>query len=108
MVGVFSVLALCLVPLLRMAPSIYSWRVRSKIFRCYGDLKFLENELRENYDGLRHGEYLERLDRIEDEAYARSIPLAFSDLLYTLRQHIDLVRDRLRQLERRHLPERTR
>ena len=97
-----------IVPLLRMAPSIYSWRVRSKIFRCYGDLKFLENELRENYDGLRHGEYLERLDRIEDEAYARSIPLAFSDLLYTLRQHIDLVRDRLRQLERRHLPERTR
>ena len=84
-----------------MAPSIYSWRVRSQIFRCYGDLKFLENELRENYLPQRHAEYLERLDRIEDEAYLRSIPLAFSDLLYTLRQHIDLVRDRLRQLEQR-------
>ena len=94
-----------IVPLLRMAPSIYSWRVRSKIFRCYGDLKFLENELRENYDARSHADYRERLDRIEDEAYARSIPLAFSDLLYTLRQHIDLVRDRLRQLERRQLPE---
>ena len=90
-----------IVPLLRMAPSIYSWRVRSQIFRCYGDLKFLENELRENYQPHRHDEYLDRLDRIEDEAYSRSIPLAFSDLLYTLRQHIDLVRDRLRQLDQR-------
>lgn len=64
-----------IVPLLRMAPSIYSWRVRSQIFRCYGDLKFLENELRENYQSHRHDEYLDRLDRIEDEA-PRSIPLA--------------------------------
>ena len=56
-------------------------------------------ELRENYQPHRHDGYLDRLDRLEDEAYSRSIPLAFSDLLYTLRQHIDLVRDRLRQLD---------
>ena len=90
-----------LLPLLRIAPSIYSWRVRSKIFRCYGDLKFLENDLRENYDASRHFEYLERLDRIEEEAYTRNIPLSFSDLLYTLREHINLVRVKLIQLEAR-------
>ena len=88
-----------LLPLLRIAPSIYSWRVRSKIFRCYGDLKFLENDLRENYDASRHSEYLERLDRIEEEAYTRNIPLSFSDLLYTLREHINMVRVKLIQLE---------
>lgn len=91
-----------LFPLLRVAPSIYSWRVRSRIFRCYGDLKFLENELRENYDAGRHVDYLERLDRIEDDAYTRNIPLAFSDLLYTLREHINLVRDKLRRLKTGH------
>ena len=78
-----------------------SWRVRSKIFRCYGDLKFLENDLRENYDASRHSEYLERLDRIEEEAYTRNIPLSFSDLLYTLREHINMVRVKLIQLEAR-------
>jgi TRAP transporter TAXI family solute receptor len=88
-----------LVPLLRLAPVIYTWRVRSKLFRCYGDLKFLENDLRRNYDPSRYSDYLQRLDRIEDDAYARNIPLAFTDLLYTLREHINLVREKLNHLE---------
>lgn len=88
-----------LLPLLKIAPSIYTWRVRSKIFRCYGDLKFMENELRQSYDRARHAEYLARLDRIEEDAYARNIPLAFSDLLYTLREHINFVRKKLVHLE---------
>jgi TRAP transporter TAXI family solute receptor len=88
-----------LVPLLRLAPVIYTWRVRSKLFRCYGDLKFLENDLRKHYDISRHADYLARLDRIEEDAYARNIPLAFSDLLYTLREHINLVREKLDHLE---------
>lgn len=92
-------LVVLLLPLLKVAPSIYSWRVRSKIFRCYGDLKFLENDLRQNYDRSRHADYLARLDRIEEDAYARNIPLSFSDLFYTLREHINLVRKKLRYLE---------
>jgi TRAP transporter TAXI family solute receptor len=43
-------LVMVLLPLLKFAPAIYSWRVRSKIVRCYGDLKFLENDLRQHYD----------------------------------------------------------
>lgn len=87
-----------LLPLLKVAPAIYSWRVRSKIFRCYGDLKFLENDLRRHYDPARRAEYFERIERIEDEANSRNIPLAFTDLLYTLREHINLVREKLRHL----------
>ncbi len=88
-----------LLPLLKLAPSIYNWRVRSKIFRCYGDLKFLENELRHAYDPARRAEYRARLDHIEDDAYTRNIPLSFSDLFYTLREHINLVRAELAALE---------
>lgn len=90
-----------LFPLLKVAPSIYNWRVRSKIFRCYGDLKFLENELRQHYEPSRHAEYLARLDHIEEDAYSRNIPLSFSDLFYTLREHINLVRQELFQLSER-------
>ncbi len=91
-----------LLPLLKLAPSIYSWRVRARIFRCYGDLKFLENELRLHYDGARHAEYRARLERIEEDAYTRNIPLAFSDLFYTLREHINLVRAELNDLHKAH------
>ncbi len=89
-----------LLPLLRVAPALYTWRVRSKIFRCYGDLKFLENDLRQHYDPTRHATYVDRLERIEEEAYTRNVPLAFTDLLYTLREHINLVRHKLRSLEK--------
>ncbi len=89
-------------PLLKFAPAVYAWRVRSKIYRCYGDLKFLENDLRAAYDAARHQDYVERLDRIEEYASTRNIPLAFTDLLYTLREHINLVREKLRLLAATH------
>ena len=85
-------------PLLKFAPSIYSWRVRSKIIRCYGDLKLLESDLRQQDDPARHDEYARKLQAIEETASTLKIPLAFSDLLYTLREHINLVRDELRNL----------
>ena len=91
-----------LLPLLKIAPSLYTWRVRSKIFRCYGDLKFLENDLQQHYRATQHQEYLGRLDRIEADALQRNIPLAYSDLLYTLREHINFVRQQLRHLETTH------
>ncbi len=85
-------------PLLKFAPALYSWRVRSKIFRHYGDLKFLEDELRHRYDPVRHHEYVQHLDRIDEGASMLNIPLAYTDLLYTLREHINLVREELRRL----------
>ena len=63
----------------------------------------MENDLRRNYDASHHADYLARLDRIEEDAYARNIPLAFSDLLYTLREHINLVRAKLDHLEFGHV-----
>ena len=82
-----------LVPLFKFAPQIYGWRVRSRIYRRYGELKFLENEI--NADPARHSraEWLEQLDRIEADASRIRTPLTFTDMLYTLRVHIDLVRD---------------
>jgi TRAP transporter TAXI family solute receptor len=95
-------LVMVLLPLLKFAPTIYSWRVRSKIVRCYGDLKFLENDLRQHYKPPQHQEYVAHLERIENTASTLNIPLAFSDLLYTLREHINLVREELHRLATTH------
>jgi len=81
-----------LLPLFKFAPQLYGWRVRSRIYRRYGELKFLENEVNENPEARTRAEWLEKLDRIETDASQIRTPLTFSDMLYTLRVHIDLVR----------------
>lgn len=88
-----------LLPLLRVAPALYTWRIRSRIFRLYGELKFLENDLKMHFDAGSVGDYQQRIDAIEAEANDLSIPLAFTDLIYTLREHINLVRHTLTRLE---------
>ncbi|MDP2826019.1 MAG: TAXI family TRAP transporter solute-binding subunit [Sulfuritalea sp.] len=82
-----------LLPLFKFAPQIYGWRVRSRIYRRYGELKFLENEVNEDPGRHSRAEWIEKLDRIEADASRIRTPLTFSDMLYTLRGHIDLVRD---------------
>jgi TRAP transporter TAXI family solute receptor len=82
-----------LVPLFKFAPQLYGWRVRSRIYRRYGELKFLENELNENPGRHGRAEWLAKLDAIEKDAAGIRTPLTFSDMLYTLRGHIDLVRE---------------
>jgi TRAP-type uncharacterized transport system substrate-binding protein len=84
-----------LLPLFKFAPSIYGWRIRSRIYKRYGELKFLESELDENPQRHSREEWLERLDRIERDVNRMPTPLTFADMLYTLRGHIGLVRARL-------------
>lgn len=88
------------VPLLRVMPAVYSWRVRRRIYQWYGELKYLEQEMRERPDSSRVGHFLERLDRIEDRAFRRTLPLAFQNEMYTLREHINLVRHSLDRQDR--------
>ena len=81
-----------LIPILKFAPPLYVWRVRSRIYRRYGELKFLEAELEADPQRYRRAEWLARLDDIEESVQHIPTPLAFSDMLYTLRLHLDLVR----------------
>jgi len=81
-----------LIPLMRIAPALYSWRVRSKVFRCYGELRFLEDDIRRCFDPARLAEYRQRLDALDEEATRLHLPLGFANLAYTLREHVDLVR----------------
>jgi TRAP transporter TAXI family solute receptor len=85
-------------PLARLLPALYQWRVRSRIYRNYGELKFLEAEVAQTADPGKTEEYLARLDKIEDRVHQIPIPLAYQEYLYTLRGHIDLVRARIAKL----------
>ncbi len=89
------VLVPILIPLVRFAPQIYSWRVRQRILYWYGALKRLEGSARGAITSEARAQHLAELDSIEAAVDDIPIPLAFSDKLYELRQHIEVVRRRL-------------
>ena len=88
-------------PLMRILPWFYSWRNRSKLYRLYGELKYLELEITQPLRSGQIAEYSARLDRIEAAANKVSIPLNLYGELYTLKEHIELVREKLVRLNQR-------
>ncbi len=78
-------------PVMRFAPALYGWRARSRVYKWYGQLKFLERELDEDPDARTRADWLAELERIEEHVHRVATPLAFANLLYTLREHIALV-----------------
>jgi hypothetical protein len=81
-----------LIPIVKVAPGLYSWRVRSRIYRRYGELKFLEAEVAANPGKHTRAEWQAQLDAIEKDVNRIPTPLAYADIFYTLRSHIELVR----------------
>jgi len=84
-----------LYPLFRLAPALYGWGMRRRIFRLYGELKFLEGDLERSDSTEGAGDLAEQLERLEGRANHIQVPLAYTNLLYNLRRDIQLVRERL-------------
>jgi hypothetical protein len=86
-------LLVLLFPLFKVMPPIYTWRMRARVYRWYDELEQAE-------EGLAAGRVdrewvFGELDRIEAEVRQVKVPLSFTDQLYHLRQHIELVRSQV-------------
>jgi len=98
---VLAALVAVLLPLSRMLPPLYEFRIRSRIFRWYERLRAVEAEV-----GRQHaGELARELDALEQRVERVSVPLSYVDELYALRTHINLVRGRLKALAGQVAPE---
>lgn len=82
-----------LLPLGKIAPPLYAFRVRSRVFRWYGQLREIEERLEASADTA--ATLLEELNALEGKVEKIIVPLSYTDELYTLRNHIGLVRQRL-------------
>ena len=82
-------------PLVRFAPALYGLQMQRRIFRLYGELRFLEKELESHGPGQDIGDLSARLDRLEEKANRLRVPVFYANMLYTLRMHIALVRARM-------------
>ena len=91
-------LAALIIPLSKIVPPLYVWRVRSRVYRWYGELRAVEQAWEGVDDAQREivrADLLRRLDEIEEQVNHISIPLAYAAVLYGLRGHINIVRQRL-------------
>ena len=92
-VALFSIIAL-LIPLARVVPPLYQYRIRKRIYRWYRDLRQIEDALAEK--GADRARLLVELDDLDVKVERVAVPLAYADELYALRGAIGLVRNRLR------------
>jgi hypothetical protein len=84
-------------PLFKLMPLLYRWRMRSRIYRWYSKLRAFDPERHKEEGPERLQEYLAGLDGIEEKVSNISVPLSFSEELYHLRMHIDLLRSGLKE-----------
>ena len=99
---VMVALGALLLPLSRVIPPLYVWKVRSRIYRWYGQLRSVEQAVEEASGAGKRGvcEYqLQRLGEIEQRVNQLTIPLSFAEELYELRSHINFVRKRILLLQ---------
>ena len=89
---VLVTLVAILIPLSRALPPLYAFRIRSRIFRWYAQLRDIEAA-----QGRRPPQTLEdELEALDARVVRIAVPLSYADELYALRTHISLVRRRLR------------
>ncbi|CAN5667987.1 TAXI family TRAP transporter solute-binding subunit [soil metagenome] len=91
---VLASMIVILIPLSRIVPPLYQFRIRSRVFRWYGQLRTVENAI-----GQRPAdELLKDLDGIEARVERVAVPLSYADELYALRGHIEMVRGKVQTM----------
>jgi TRAP transporter TAXI family solute receptor len=91
---VLPLLAL-LIPLFRVAPPLYQWRIRSKIYRWYAAVREIDSMAQNETMTGSTESVATRLRALEREVASISVPLAYTGELYNLRRHIRLLQEKL-------------
>jgi hypothetical protein len=82
-------------PLFRFLPVAYNWITRRRLFYWYAQLKALEASFDDSLTDKHLAEKQAEIERIEEAVSHIRFPLTFSDQLYNLRSHIDIVRRKI-------------
>ncbi len=98
----FVPMLVVVIPILRLIPALYRWRIRLRILRWYRALLHLERDLIAHPESETEKEFLMRVDHIEEQVNKMKVPASFADQFYVLRQHIGFVHGRLVGTEHTH------
>ena len=84
-----------LLPVVKLAPILYTWRIRRRIVYWYRELRKVEADIGPGTGQTDIAAALREIERIETAVNHIPVPLAFTNQLYDLRGHIEVVRHRL-------------
>ena len=82
-------------PMFRFLPWAYNWITRRRLFYWYAQLKKLEASFDARPVNQHLAETQAEIERIEEAVSHIRFPLTFSDQLYNLRSHIEIVRRKI-------------
>ncbi len=88
-----GIIVAILLPLSRIVPPLYEFRIRSRVFRWYGQLREIEDRANSGAEAAQS--LVEELNQMETRVGKITVPLSYTDELYALRNHIELVRKKL-------------
>ena len=80
------------IPLMKFAPMAYRWQVSRRVLRWYRRLQLIEAETRTDINAERRKELVAELDKIQTQVGHTKVPSSYTQSLYELRLHIELVR----------------
>ena len=84
-----------LLPLTRMMPPLYKWKIRRRIYKWYKQVREIDIRLGEHSALAEMEGGRDELVKIEKELLAIRVPLSYMDELYNLRLHVGYVRSRI-------------
>jgi TRAP-type uncharacterized transport system substrate-binding protein len=82
-------------PLLHFVPQAFNWMTRRRLFYWYAELRALETSSSTATSYKQLVQKLAEIERIEESLSKIHFPLTFADQVYTLRGHIDIVRQKI-------------
>jgi TRAP transporter TAXI family solute receptor len=84
-----------LFPLFKITPPAYRWQIRRRIFKWYKELKKLDMHAYDLTDPDEARAMLDELEQMDRLVLETSVPLSYTDYIYSLRLHIRMIRQRL-------------
>ena len=90
-----------LIPLFRVAPPLYNWRIRSRIYRWYAAVREIDALVQQEPNAGHVEAAMKRLKELERDVASVSVPLSYAGELYHLRLHIGFIEEKLAKLQNR-------
>jgi TRAP transporter TAXI family solute receptor len=85
-----------LYPLFKVTPPAFRWQIRRRIFKWYKRLKKLDVRAYEATTPEEAAAIREELNVMDKMVMETSVPLSYTDAIYSLRIHMNLIRTRLK------------
>ena len=93
-----------LLPLLKFAPPIYRWKIRSSIYRWYRILREIDLKLKQADADTDFADDVVRLRELDDELSEVSVPLSYMEEFYNLRLHVAYLLDKVLHRQQKQTP----